>query len=78
MITASIDAATCLFTGSPTDISASPDEYRSRIAPPMSPRIATAAKGIRYQVGTSVVSAPIGSIPIISPRSLLLPANIEP
>ena len=78
MITASIDAATCRFTGTPTEISARPDEYRSRIAPPISPRIATAAKGIKYQVGTSVVSAPIGSIPILSARSLLLPASIEP
>ena len=59
-------------------MSASPDEYKSRIAPPISPSIATAAKGIKYQVGTSVVSAPIGSIAIFSPRSLLLPANKEP
>ena len=78
MITASIDAAMCRFTGSPTEISASPDEYRSSIAPPIRPSIATAAKGIKYQVGTNVVSAPIGSIAIFSLSSLLLPANSEP
>ena len=78
MITASIDAATCRFIGTPTEISANPDEYKSRMAPPINPKIATAAKGIKNQVGTSVVSAPIGSIPIFSDRSLLLPASIDP
>ena len=36
--------------------------------PPIRPRIATSAKGTRNQVGSSVVSAPIGSLPIASER----------
>ncbi len=36
--------------------------------PPMRPRIATSAKGMRNQVGSSVVSAPIGSLPMASER----------
>ena len=36
--------------------------------PPIRPRIATRAKGMRNQVGSSVVSAPIGSPPIASDR----------
>ena len=36
--------------------------------PPMSPRIATSAKGTRNHVGSSIVSAPIGSEPIASDR----------
>ena len=42
--------------------------------PPMRPRIATRAKGMRNQVGSSVVSAPIGS----SPMALDSDSSAEP
>ena len=78
MIVASRDAATCLFTGSPIETNVIPDEYKSRIAPPTKPKIATNAKGMRYQVGKIVVRAPIGSALIASLKLFELPARSAP
>ena len=78
IIVASIEAATCLFTGNPIETNVMPEEYRSKIAPPIKPITATIANGIRYQVGSSVVRAPIGSLAIASPRCEELPASNDP
>ena len=78
MITPSIAAAMWRFTGRPIETKVIPDEYRSRIAPPISPSTATKANGIRYQVGSKVVRAPIGSEAIAPDKSFELPANIDP
>ena len=77
-MTASIEAAMWRLTGKPIETRVKPEEYRSRIAPPTKPRTATKAKGIKYQVGSNIVNAPIGSIAIASLSSLLLPARADP
>ena len=77
-MTESIIAAWWRLIGTPIETSARPDEYRSKIAPPTKPRIATSAKGMRYQVGNIAVKAPIGSIEIASLSSLLLPDRAAP
>ena len=73
-----MEAATWRFTGNPIETKVIPDEYRSRIAPPTSPRIATSAKGIKYQVGSIVVSAPIGSDAIALLKVFDEPASSAP
>ena len=50
----------------------------SSTAPPTRPRTATSANGTRNQVGSSVVSAPIGSAPIAADRSPEEPASSRP
>ena len=40
--------------------------------------MATSAKIIRYQLGSIVVRAPIGSLAIASDKSLLLPERAAP
>ena len=74
----SMPAAMWRLTGSPTDINVNPDEYKSRIAPPTNPKIAISANTARYQVGSRVVNAPIGSIPIDSDNFGSLPAKSAP
>ena len=78
MIKPSIAAAVCRFTGTPIETKVRPEEYKSRIAPPIKPKMATSANGIKYQVGNKVVSAPIGSEATSSLNSGLLAANNEP
>ncbi|CAB4727954.1 unannotated protein [freshwater metagenome] len=68
----------CRLTGTPIETRVSPDEYKSRMAPPINPRIATSANGIKYQVGSKVVSAPIGSDATRLFNSSLLAASSEP
>ncbi|CAB4535951.1 unannotated protein [freshwater metagenome] len=75
---ASNDAAMCRFTGRPNEIKVRPDEYKSRIAPPTRPKIATNAKITRYHVGRIVVSAPMGSVAIAPANSSLLPESAAP
>ena len=75
---ASRDAATCRFTGKPIETKVIPEEYKSRIAPPTKPKIATKANGMRYQVGKIVVRAPIGSALIALLKLFELPANRAP
>ena len=48
------------------------------MAPLISPVTATIANGIKYQVGSAAVSAPIGSLAIASLKVLLLPASALP
>ncbi len=48
------------------------------MAPPTNPNIAMSANGMRNQVGSSDVRAPIGSIAIASLKSLLLADNAAP
>ena len=50
----------------------------SSTAPPTRPSTATTMNGSRYQVGSSVVRAPIGSALIASDRSLLDSASMMP
>ena len=50
----------------------------SSTAPPTSPSTATRANGIRNQVGSTVVSAPIGSAAIALLRSAEEPASSSP
>ena len=46
--------------------------------PPINPKMATKANGIKYHLGKSVVKAPIGSAPMASFKDLLLAARSEP
>ena len=78
IIRPSIPAATYRLTGKPIETKVNPDEYRSRIAPPINPKTATKAKGIKYQVGSKVVKAPIGSLATLLFRSSLLAASKDP
>ncbi len=50
----------------------------SSTAPPTRPRMATMMNGTRYQVGSSVVSAPIGSLAMASLSLLLESASRMP
>ena len=73
-----MSAAWWRLTGRPIDIKAKPDEYKSSIAPPTNPKIATKAKIIKYQVGSSVVNAPIGSVAMAWLNSELLADSAVP
>ena len=78
MIAPSKSAAIWRLIGTPMASKVRPDEYKSRIAPPTKPRIAISAKKARYQVGSKVVSAPIGSIAIASLNFGSLPESAAP
>src|SRR5690349_12143123 len=78
MIVPSIRAATYRGTRTPSVNRARPEEYMSSTDPPTSPSTATITNGMRYQVGSRLASAPIGSAPIAAERAFDEPASSRP
>lgn len=78
MMAASIPVATGRGTRIPVASKDKPEEYKSIMIPPTSPKIATIAKGTKNQVGKIVVKAPIGSEFINSPSFLSEPTSNIP